>query len=144
MQYIRVSQFLKLLSFNYRKVVGRSICYCSENQVFRGCYKPRHVTKRDMFLFISSTNLDLENEVFGGVNNLDMSLIKTCFCSPLYDNLVQWFHQNFAFHNGARTGDVIKVISGSPQKKVELPTTIFKLYHVSFSNARNQTLQVWV
>ena len=31
----------------------------------------------------------LENQVFGGVTNPDMSLIKMCFCSPLYGYLTQ-------------------------------------------------------
>ena len=38
----------------YRKVTSRNKCYYSENQVFGGAtkYKPRHVTKRDVFVFM--------------------------------------------------------------------------------------------
>ena len=45
----------------YRKVASKSTCYCSGNQVFGGATnRARHVTKRDMFLFINSKILDFK------------------------------------------------------------------------------------
>ena len=35
-------------------------------------------------MLLTGTCYYLENQVFGGVNNWDMSIIETCFCSRLY------------------------------------------------------------